>query len=649
MEPALEAIHLLEENHSHRLNLICLDVETNGHVQEDSDEIVETRKRKVVRKKRAVSHLNGSPPPQLTGSPVSLVSNSSCDSSATTVFTDSTRTVGNPLVQRTQSRDSAVTESIQSCYFDSVSSEPLQETCEPSKATNETEQKIFCDIFWKETSTNSTTTSPTKVNGVVQRPSLSPQKQDDLDDEFYYKFSKGIRLGNNARLRAMIDILPAEEEEQIQNTFMCFKGSLFGVHHRPPLVYLMFTSRGLYLMNHVHENQLFTLEVKIEFEEIRHVLTDYSMQGLIFVSNNKVQAEVCTASQEFTMEIIQALKSSCHGIVDIEILEDKVTKKIMIEKSLAKYLCLDLSQVKLKHAVTVFCGRALDDSVNFDSLLESSELLTNFDEGSFGLKEGVLMYRFMNHEEQEGWLPGYFVLADGYIYCYSDATKNQLKFFGQLFNNHCKGCRRITDDSSRPHVIELKIVVDNVLQELNLAASNETETTEWMVNLLTSVNLESSENIGHFDGKNCIEKFCLLVMTEDAMFTLVRDVGSNMFLVLDHVNICDVVTTMTSSKKSDSSFSCVILDFEASQTSNSREWTLYFVSPEECQRFLGLLSLAWQELFQVPLQTIVLGEPFKDKMSKGFDDEDHSEANIAQQTLERLSCWHRNAAFVLKE
>ena len=409
-------------------------------------------------------------------------------------------------------------------------------------------------------------------------------------------------------------------------------------------------------MNHVHESQLFTLEVKIEFNQIRHILMDVSHQGLLFVLNTRIQAEVCCASQEFTQEIISCIQRACQasGQPGPEILEDKVTKKVMIEKSLAKYLSLDMSDINLKHAVTVFCGRAVDDKdgVNFDSLLESSELLTNFDEGSFGLKEGMLMYRFLNEDGIEfqvpNWTPGYFVLADGYIYCYSDATKNQLKFFGQLFNNHCKGCRRVTEDESRPHVIELKIVVDNVLQELNLAASNESETTEWMVNLLTSVNLESAENIGHFDGKNCMEKFCLLVMTEDAMFTLVRDVATNMYLVLDHINICDVVATVRSSKKSDSSFTFVVIDFESSQTSNSREWTVYFVTPDEADRFLQLLSSSWEELFQVSLQTIVLGERLA-KSRGHFDDEDNSETSIAQQTLSRLSSWHRNAVSVLKE
>lgn len=672
VESALEAIDLLNG-----------DKKFNNDLEEDEeDEAVETRKVKRSAKKRCNSKLLASKLKH--GSPIS--SSSSLTSSTTTVKSDKiipkeVKAQTNQVV-RTQSRDSAVNDSIQSDDVEVspqngrteiTSSQEVDKTSEVVEENveekEESEHKYFCDIFWTPNATSSPHASTSEIdkpnshskpivsdaNASVFNENCSPATQGDNEDDNdrYYNFATGIRLGNNARLRAMIDILPADREEDIFDTFMCFKGSLLGVHHRPPLVFLMLTNRGIYLMNHVHESQLFTLEVKIEYDQIRHIILDESLQGLQFVSKTKGKAEVCCASQEFTNKIVCGIENACvqSQLPNPEVFEDKTTKRITIEKSLAKYLGVDRTDVKLKHTVTVFCGRAVDDSVNFDSLLESSELQNTFDEGSFGLKEGVLMYRFIREDEDDlfNWIPGYFVLADGYIYCYSDATKNQLRFFGQLFNNHCKGCRRITDDDSRPHVIKLKIVVDNVVQELNLAASNGTETTEWMVNLLTSVNLESAENIGHFDGKNCMEKFCLLVMTEDAMFTLVRDVATSMYLVLDHVNICDVGSTIRSSRKSDSSFTFVVIDFEVSQTSNSREWTLYFVTPEEADRFLSLLSQSWEELFQVSMQSIVLGERLQKSRRKHEDDYDHSETSLAQQTLERLSSWHRNAVSVLKE
>lgn len=74
----------------------------------------------------------------------------------------------------------------------------------------------------------------------------------------------------------MMDLFPCDEVEDFLHTFLCFKGNLFGVHHRPPLVYLLITNRGIYLMNHVHESRLFALDIRIEFEQLRHIIVSQS-------------------------------------------------------------------------------------------------------------------------------------------------------------------------------------------------------------------------------------------------------------------------------------------------------------------------------------------------------------------------------------
>lgn len=362
-------------------------------------------------------------------------------------------------------------------------------------------------------------------------------------------------------------------------------------------------------------------------------------QGLKFVTHQKREAEVCCASEEFTESILQTIRDVCRdaGVPDLEVFREDPSKRIEIVKSLATFLKVDMSELQIKHYVPIFCGRSIDESGNFDLALESTEIIVTFDEGSFGLKEGMLMHRFAgetDEQKESAWSPGYFVLADGHMYCYADGTKSQMKFFGQLFNNHCKGCRRLrTEETTRPNVIELKVVIDNVVQTLNLAASNETETTEWMVNLLTSVNMEFSENIGHFDGRNCMEKFCFLLLTEDAVFTLVRNVTTNLYHVLDHVNICDIMSAVSSANCATSSFCYMVIEFESSESSDARDWSLFFVCAEERDRFLKALSQTWEELFQVKFQTAVIAEG--------------ESTAVSYETLERLSSWHRNAVLAL--
>lgn len=351
----------------------------------------------------------------------------------------------------------------------------------------------------------------------------------------------------------------------------------------------------------------------------------------------KREADVCCASQEFAENILKTISDVCREaqVPDPEVFREDVSKRVIVSKSLANFLSVEVSDIQIKYYVPVFCGRSIDETARYDLAQESTEIIVGFDEGSFGLKEGMLMYRKLDQENghESEWVPGYFVLADGHIYCYSDGAKAQMKFFGQLFNNHCKGCRRMDGETSRPNVIELQVVIDNVVQILHIATSNETETTEWMVNLLTSVNMEFSENIGHFDGRNCMEKFCFLVLTEDAVFTLVRDVATNMYHVLDHVNICDIVSAVCSDRSKTTSFCYMAIEFESSQDSDAREWTLFFVSYEERDRFLKVLSETWEELFQVQLQVEFLSEG--------------QSSSVSSETLERLSSWHRNAVLAV--
>lgn len=74
----------------------------------------------------------------------------------------------------------------------------------------------------------------------------------------------------------MIDLLQSEDES-IVKTFMCYKGGLVGVHHRPPLVFVVITSKAIYLLNHVYESYLFTLELRISYEEIKDIVVSVTV------------------------------------------------------------------------------------------------------------------------------------------------------------------------------------------------------------------------------------------------------------------------------------------------------------------------------------------------------------------------------------
>lgn len=72
----------------------------------------------------------------------------------------------------------------------------------------------------------------------------------------------------------MIDLLQGADET-IEKTFMCYKGGLVGVHHRPPLVFVVITSKAIYLCDHVHESHLFSLELRINLEDIKDIVVSF--------------------------------------------------------------------------------------------------------------------------------------------------------------------------------------------------------------------------------------------------------------------------------------------------------------------------------------------------------------------------------------
>lgn len=348
---------------------------------------------------------------------------------------------------------------------------------------------------------------------------------------------------------------------------------------------------------------------------------------------------ICTACQELTESILEAIKSillttSVTRSIPVPEIRDASEDVTLLKKSLMNSQDeLEMTDVSIQHFSMIYFLRAATEfELEGSTMLNSTELVSNFDQGTFGCKEGMLMYRLIRTDEVCAWTPGYFVLSNGYIYCYTDSTKSQLNFFSQLFNNHCKGCRRLNDETiTRPHVLEVKLVVDNVIQVLHLAASNEADTTDWILNLFTSIDKDTPEQVGRFDGKNCLDKFCYLALTEDTLYTLIRDVNSELYSILEKVAICDIVSAFLSGPDDASSFCYITLELESSN--NVQDWTLYFLTLQSRQYFMDQLSKSWEQLFQVPFQVM----------------QHDSDQPNRKQTLERLISWHKNAASALTD
>lgn len=582
-----------------RMHLICLEVNDNGQEFEQ----VEQRKRKIKRKNfRPVNSLQ-------------------CKQSNTDVLNGDV----NRDEKKLQIRDEPcheINDSLES--NDQKEPSELPETPNKSDSLEQPSKLVFSGLtnIWP---------SEDLLNG------RDEYENEASSPEFaMYDFVSPLFLGNNAQLRIMIDLLPSGNES-IVKTFMCYKGGLVGVHHRPPLVFLVVTSKAIYLLNHVYESHLFTLELRTSFDEMKDIVIETGSQGLI-INQRKMHLpmQVCTACQELTELILETIESTVlTGNFPLPEIRDASQDVTLVKKSLVTLEEeLEMTSVLIEHFSLIYFLRSASDSeLDASSILNSTELMSNFDQGTFGCKEGMLMYRLIRSDEVSPWTPGYFVLSNGYIYCYTDASKSNLNFFSQLFNNHCKGCRRLNDETiTRPHVLEVKLVVDNVIQILHLAASSEADTTDWILNLFTSIDKDTPEQVGRFDGRNCLDKFCYLTLTQDTLYTLIRDVNSDLYSVLEKVAICDIVSALISCVDESSSFCYVTLELESSN--NVQDWTLYFLTPQSRQCFMDQLSKNWEQLFQVSFQ--VMQHDFSDQPNR-------------KQVLERLISWHKNAASALTD
>ena len=259
---------------------------------------------------------------------------------------------------------------------------------------------------------------------------------------------------------------------------------------------------------------------------------------------------------------------------------------------------------------------------------------------------GMLMFNIIESETEDDWRPGYFVVTDGYLYCYTDSSESSLYFLAQLFNNFCKGCRRLANNEheiARPNVIELTIVIENLLKTIHIAASNEKDATKWMEALLMSINIKSCETFGFLKQESALEKFCTAVVTDDFIHILVQDTHEPYFKVLDCLNISDIIAAYYGDSDESSSFCFLMLELDSESTTDTSgtEWILYFLADIERTKFYRALKDSWEKLFQISMCATRIDENAADGMPATL--------SIVKETLKRLVMWHTNSASMLHE
>lgn len=501
----------------------------------------------------------------------------------------------------------------------------------------------------------------------------------------------------------MIELFDHSSNEEIEGCFICLKGDLIGVHHRPPMVYVVITSSCLYFLNPIHDETIFSCDHSVRLSQIKCLETDVNRLGLVIVHEKSCERSsyhitTCTGSVSNAILDILHKTSSRNGLKPPEIVTRKETsKQMMLKCFLSTYSGLDLEDILLIHISTVFWFNSHQPISLLNTFDELSSLSSSYENCS-GYKEGMLMYQFVEGgmesdlkcgwkgvdkepDLKSGWKAGYFILKHGFIYCYENSQKSQMIFFSQLSNNRCKGCRRVVGDCSlsRPNVIEMKLIGDDHnLHHLFLAIPSEAETTDWMMSILNEIDLNLCDLLGTFDSSpthNSWEKLVSLLLTEDSILVLVNNQNLSTslieppletanpiiatlfnsplpFTVLGCINISDVIAVYADELTNQriTSFTFIIIEYENTSTAatvgqGNFRWKLFFVNSIERNLFLDKLSRCWSQLFQVQLQVIHLD----DTIATGSCLDDDDDVLQSRQALERISCWYRDALFNLRD
>ncbi|KAI1301466.1 Chromodomain-helicase-DNA-binding protein Mi-2 -like protein [Halotydeus destructor] len=456
-----------------------------------------------------------------------------------------------------------------------------------------------------------------------------------------FDINDSLTLGNNAKVRIMIEIIH-DENEEIISVYHVYKGNLTGIHYRPPTTVLLITTKCLYLLTPMYESCGLNIDRKFEYNCISDIYVDANYQGLSVVpTNRKETCHILCASEELTRSILSNLRSSFkrNQFRDLDVLEESSMKRIVISKAISKFIEVEASDVNISLSSLVYWqARNVADDLSSENMCSTPNSCQLNDD-----MRGMFMFRMKGNVDP--WTAGYFIVNNGIISCYSDSSERNLKFCASLINNHCKCCRRLScpEDIDRPNVVELGLVVDNILQNVYIAASSEDDGLKLMQALLMNISIMKSDCKGRLCHNSKLEKFCETIVTEDSVFVLKQENLEPSFSILGYLNISDIVSAYYGNLATNDSICYLYFELDTTENVNfsaSSEWILYFLTEDERSKFISTVSESWEKLFQVSLSVIKVDGTAKPGSSNDMnsihdmprrDDDDDQDPEVGQE------------------
>ncbi|KAK3602738.1 hypothetical protein CHS0354_017184 [Potamilus streckersoni] len=424
-----------------------------------------------------------------------------------------------------------------------------------------------------------------RANDIINKPNTCPyisfieEAVEDVDckeaneNENNKLYPGEVRLDHNNMLFIMLDVM--DENEDFVKMFSSLMGHTEG---EKSVIFILISSRSLYLLSQESKDGKFTKEAVIRFSDIDYISLGVNNQLVhIVCKSRKKQYWLTTGEEMCSRAIVDSLASVMERddvSIKLTVDTDATIQKAGLRKYIATECNCESSEAKLQYYALVHW----EDPQTCRGRAGSSE------------REGHVLYKT---QESSGllrsttWKPAYAMLRDCMLCIFNDKSDVKPHTIVNLGKEECIGCK-VDFNSERSH--SLKIIQANG-NAFWLSLSTEVETNIWLHSLCQAVSegLQTGPACG-----SCLT--CCLVLTSQKLMMCHEDLQTSFIRTLGSASLVDITAVLTD--PTCKSFCVLAFDSQEAKVS-SEKWVLYFSSENETCKFLQALSSCWSELFQV--------------------------------------------------
>ncbi|XP_078373307.1 pleckstrin homology domain-containing family M member 2-like isoform X1 [Oculina patagonica] len=362
-------------------------------------------------------------------------------------------------------------------------------------------------------------------------------------------------------------------------------------------VYVLLTDHAIYLLKKVpsHEGKSFQVHLAFSFATLKKIEVGLNYQTVTLASKTQ-KCVLFVADEAVTRDLLSSVTSMIVKSGQGSLLSKIVSTSTFQQETLIKKWMNELENIQCC-SMDIRCfsfvrwyGLSGPDA--------SIEVLSykSVKEGYMDCKQPQYLRRAFK------WTTSYFVLMNGTLYQHVKQGDEVGKVVVQLRGSRCGGCRRV-NDPDRPHAFE--VVAEDGSPLIALAAFSEDDTADWIFRICQAV----AETFDSEDEMSCTVMKCVpccLILTDLKIVACLPNPNKEETFQL--LSECSVQSVTRLFLDNDVRNYC-ILEFERSEIAGRESsWFVWFKTEYELAKFERALLEAWQELFQIDLQFLVLGE-----------------------------------------